>query len=35
VHIHHLLWGILLLLLVGYLWLLDIGTGVAAAAGCS
>ena len=35
VHIHHLVWGILLLLLVGYLWLLDIGTGVAAAAGCS
>jgi hypothetical protein len=26
-HIHHLVWGILLLLLVGYLWLLEIGTG--------
>jgi len=25
-HIHHLVWGILLLLLVGYLWLLEIGT---------
>ena len=28
-HIHHLVWGILLLLLVGYLWLLQIGTGAA------
>ena len=28
-HIHHLVWGILLLLLVGYLWLLEIGTGAA------
>jgi hypothetical protein len=27
-HIHHLVFGILLLLLVGYLWLLQIGTGV-------
>ena len=26
-HIHHLVWGILLLLLVGYTWLLEIGTG--------
>ncbi|HSB75040.1 MAG TPA: hypothetical protein VLC12_05275 [Terriglobales bacterium] len=26
-HIHHLVWGILLLLLVGYSWLLQVGTG--------
>jgi hypothetical protein len=26
-HIHHLVWGILLLLLVGYLWLVEVGTG--------
>lgn len=26
-HIHHLVWGILLLLLAGYLWLNEIGTG--------
>ena len=26
-HVHHLVWGILLLLGVGYLWLLQIGTG--------
>jgi hypothetical protein len=26
-HIHHLVWGILGLLLVGYMWLLEIGTG--------
>jgi len=26
-HIHHLVWGILLLLLVGYLWLLEVGIG--------
>jgi len=26
-HIHHLVWGILLLLLVGYAWLAEIGTG--------
>ena len=26
-HIHHLVWGILLLLFVGYCWLLEIGTG--------
>jgi hypothetical protein len=31
VHIHHLVWGILLLLLVGYLWLVDLGTGVGTA----
>lgn len=29
-HIHHLVWGILLLLLVGYGWLLQIGTDVGA-----
>ena len=28
-HIHHLVWGILLLLLVGYLWLVEVGTGAA------
>ncbi len=26
-HIHHLVWGILLLLLVGYSWLLEVGSG--------
>ena len=26
-HIHHLVWGILLLLLVGYAWLVELGTG--------
>jgi hypothetical protein len=26
-HIHHLVWGIFLLLVVGYTWLLQIGTG--------
>jgi hypothetical protein len=26
-HIHHLVWGILLLLLSGYGWLLEVGTG--------
>lgn len=26
-HIHHLVWGILLLLAVGYGWLMDVGTG--------
>jgi hypothetical protein len=26
-HIHHLVWGILLLILIGYLWLVEIGTG--------
>ena len=27
VHIHHLVWGILLLLAVGYVWLLEVGVG--------
>jgi hypothetical protein len=27
-HIHHLVWGILALLLVGYCWLVQIGTGM-------
>jgi len=26
-HIHHLVWGILILLLVGYGWLMDVGSG--------
>jgi hypothetical protein len=26
-HIHHLVWGILLLLIVGYVWLIEQGTG--------
>ena len=26
-HIHHLVWGILLLLAVGYIWLIEVGTG--------
>ncbi len=26
-HIHHMVWGILLLLMVGYCWLVEIGTG--------
>ena len=26
-HIHHLVWGILLLMLVGYAWLVEFGTG--------
>jgi hypothetical protein len=26
-HIHHLVWGILLLLVVGYVWLLEVGVG--------
>lgn len=26
-HIHHLVWGILLLLIVGYVWLLEVGVG--------
>jgi hypothetical protein len=26
-HIHHLVWGILLLLLVGFVWMLEIGVG--------
>src|ERR1700686_4856907 len=29
-HIHHLVWGILLLLLVGYSWLIELGTGATA-----
>jgi hypothetical protein len=28
-HIHHMVWGILLLLLVGYTWLVEVGTGSA------
>jgi hypothetical protein len=28
-HVHHLVWGVLLLLIVGYLWLLQEGTGLA------
>jgi len=28
-HIHHLVWGILLLLLVGYAWLIEFGVGAA------
>lgn len=28
-HIHHMVWGILLLLFVGYIWLLELGTGSA------
>jgi hypothetical protein len=31
IHLHHLVWGILLLLAVGYLWLLQIGAGGAIA----
>jgi hypothetical protein len=31
VHVHHLVWGILLLLLVGYLWLVQLATGMAPA----
>lgn len=27
-HIHHLVWGILLLLLIGFAWLLEVGTGM-------
>lgn len=30
-HIHHMVWGILLLLTVGYSWLVEIGTGCAGA----
>jgi hypothetical protein len=30
-HLHHLVWGILLLLLVGYLWLAQVGSGAAGA----
>ncbi|MGC2658822.1 MAG: hypothetical protein WA324_12760 [Bryobacteraceae bacterium] len=28
-HIHHMVWGILLLLTIGYCWLIEIGTGSA------
>jgi hypothetical protein len=28
VHVHHLVWGILLLLAIGYAWLAQVGTGV-------
>ena len=28
-HIHHLVWGILLLLAVGFAWLIEVGTGTA------
>ena len=28
-HIHHMVWGICLLLLIGYCWLIEIGTGSA------
>jgi hypothetical protein len=34
-HIHHLVWGILLLLLVGYVWLIELGTGSSWLAGVS
>lgn len=27
-HVHHLVWGILLLLIVGYIWLLRVGSGM-------
>jgi hypothetical protein len=27
-HIHHMVWGILLLLIVGYCWLIEMGTGL-------
>jgi hypothetical protein len=32
-HIHHLVWGIMLLLIIGYLWLMQIGTGVGSSSG--
>src|SRR5262245_31798295 len=28
IHVHHLVWGILLLLVVGYLWLIQAGHGI-------
>src|SRR5260370_18234096 len=31
-HIHHLVWGILLLLVVGSVWLLEVGVGSTSAA---
>ena len=30
-HIHHLVWGILILLLVGYAWVVEMGSGASAA----
>ena len=27
-HVHHLVWGILILLVVGYIWLIQVGTGL-------
>jgi quinol-cytochrome oxidoreductase complex cytochrome b subunit len=27
IHVHHLVWGILILLVVGFCWLLEVGTG--------
>lgn len=32
-HIHHLVWGIFLLLVVGYAWLIELGTGTASSSG--
>jgi hypothetical protein len=32
-HVHHLVWGILLLLLVGYLWLAQVGIGTGETSG--
>ena len=32
-HIHHLVWGILLLIAVGYVWLLEVGVGSSWVAG--
>jgi len=29
-HVHHLVWGILLLLVVGFCWLMEVGTGARA-----
>lgn len=31
-HVHHLVWGILLLLVVGYTWLIEVGTGTPSSA---
>lgn len=31
IHVHHYVWGITLLLLVGYLWLIQVGTGMSRA----
>lgn len=30
IHVHHYVWGVALLLLVGYLWLVQVGTGATA-----